>query len=67
MMFRDDLVNFQATHTDDEKKEKFYGLFGCANQESGTFSDQEADGILGLGLNTNSKELFIQPLLIRRI
>lgn len=56
MMFQDELAGMQADKSDDSRlRSKYYGAFGCAYREAGTFAEQEADGILGLGLQTNSR------------
>ena len=37
--------------------EKFGAVVGCVSQESGEVKQQEADGIIGLGLTTNSRHV----------
>jgi len=33
----------------------YKSLFGCTSRESGMLKDQDADGIFGLGMMTNTK------------
>lgn len=55
--FIDELAKFQATKDEEMKKNKYSAIFGCASVETNAFSQQEADGIMGLGLHTNSNLL----------
>ena len=44
-------MNFDSDNT-----KNFKTIFGCAQKELGDFSDQYADGILGVGFKKNKKE-----------
>lgn len=37
-----------------QQRESFVGVFGCSTREAGMLRSQEADGLLGLGLSTDS-------------
>lgn len=51
--FQDEVEAFQ-TEKNPITKENHKGIFGCVTSEHGMFYDQGADGILGVGLSTNS-------------
>lgn len=46
----DDVV-FESENSDQVKSM----VFGCANEETGEFFNQKADGILGIGLNEKNR------------
>ena len=57
VVFQDEIANFDK-ETNEEEKKKYKSLFGCTSRESGMLKDQDADGILGLGILTNCKWFF---------
>jgi len=50
IVLKDELARFNK-ETEREKK-KYLGVAGCTTEENGKFYEQEADGIIGLGLET---------------
>jgi hypothetical protein len=51
IMLKDEMARFNK-ETDPEKKKKYLAVAGCTTAENGKFYEQEADGIIGLGLET---------------
>jgi hypothetical protein len=54
-MFEDEIDGFEKTKSLIYRRDNFTGVIGCSTIERGMLYDQEADGLLGLGLSTNSK------------
>ena len=52
--FEDELGHFVSQKDETLKTNQHLGIFGCASLETEIFSNQEADGILALGLSTGS-------------
>lgn len=51
ILLKEELARFNK-ETDAEKKKKYLAVAGCTTAENGKFYEQEADGIIGLGLET---------------
>lgn len=56
LMFTDEVAEFNTTPSE-QRQQRYTGVMGCTLSERGMFSDQEADGIFGLGLATNRRSL----------
>lgn len=54
-MFEDEIAKFDATTSLIYKRDYYTGVIGCTTIESGMLYDQEADGLYGLGVATNSR------------
>ena len=55
LMVKDELVKFNVEKKRGDSIEKYRGVVGCTVKETGKFSEQEADGIIGFGLDTGSR------------
>lgn len=65
--FPDELPRFEVDRKKAEIKEKYRAISGCIESETGEFYKQKADGIIGLGVGTNCKIVFISLYLSSRL
>jgi len=52
--FFDELARFEAEKDLNVKEQRYQAIVGCSLSESGELNHQEADGLIGLGLSTNT-------------
>ena len=57
VVLEDELSKFNRETDSAVRNQKYLGIVGCLEKETGHVREQEADGLLGLGLNTNCKKL----------